>query len=143
MLREIPADDPTLAATLRAEGLPTDDLGRTRQRFFTWEADDGHVVAHCGMEGSGEDRLLRSLVVSSRERGKGLAIRIVAALEHLAMSDGARRLWLLTTTAGPVFDRLGWRRAARDEAPPEIAASAEFAALCPSSAICMVRDLGS
>lgn len=142
MLREIPATDPRLAAVLGAEGLPTEDLGRTRQRFFTWESDDGVVVAHCGWEGHGEDRLLRSLVVSPGQRGKGLAIRIVAALEHLAMSDGARRLWLLTTDAGPVFDRLGWRRAPREEAPAEIAASAEFAALCPASAVCMVRDLG-
>jgi N-acetylglutamate synthase-like GNAT family acetyltransferase len=142
MLREIPASDPALAAALGAEGLPTEDLGRRRQRFFTWEAADGHVVAHCGLEGGGADRLLRSLVVAPRERGKGLAIRIVAALEHLAMSDGAHRLWLLTTDAGPVFDRLGWRRAARADAPEDIAASAEFAALCPSTAVCMVRDLG-
>ena len=142
MLREIPASDPRLAAALVAEGLPVEDLGRTKQRFFAWE-NDGLVVAHCGWEGQGEDRLLRSLVVSPGERGHGLAIRIVAALEHLAMADGAKRLWLLTTTAGPVFDRLGWQRVSRDAAPAEVAASAEFAALCPSSAICMVRDLAA
>ena len=143
MLREIPASDPRLIAALTAEGLPVDDLGRRSQRFFTWESDEGVVVAHCGWEGRGEDRLLRSLVVAPGQRGKGLAIRIVAALEHLATADGAKRLWLLTTTAGPVFDRLGWRRAARDAAPQEIADSAEFAALCPSSAVCMVRDLAA
>jgi len=141
MLREIPASDSRLAAALAAEGLPIDDLGRRRQRFFAWESDDGGVVAHCGWEGGGEDRLLRSLVVAPTERGQGLAIRIVSALEHLARADGARRLWLLTTNAGPVFDRLGWRRAERDTAPVEITASAEFRSLCPASAICMVRDL--
>ena len=142
MLREIPANDPHLAAALEAEGLPVEDLGATPQRYFTWEKD-GIVVAHCGWEGQGEDRLLRSLVVSRTERGHGLAIRIVSALEHLATADGARRLWLLTTGAGPVFDRLGWRRAAREDAPAVIAASAEFSALCPSTAVCMVRDLGA
>ena len=140
MLREIPASDPRLAAVLASEGLPTEDLGRSDQRFFTWD-NDGIVLAHCGWEGRGADRLLRSLVVTPHERGHGLAIRIVAALEHLAAADGAKRLWLLTTDAGPVFDRLGWRKADRAEAPAEIAASAQFASLCPSSAICMVRDL--
>ena len=143
MLREIPASDSRLAAALKAEGLPTEDLGRSKQRFFTWESDEGVVVAHCGWEGRGEDRLLRSLVVSPAERGKGLAVRIVAALEHLAAADGARRLWLLTNDAGPIFDRLGWRRAAREDAPEDVAASAEFRALCPASAICMVRDLAA
>jgi N-acetylglutamate synthase-like GNAT family acetyltransferase len=142
MLREIPASDSRLRAALAAENLPVEDLGGANQRFFTWESDEGVVVAHCGWEGHGEDRLLRSLVVAPSERGKGLAIRIVAALEHLAMASGARRLWLLTTTAGPVFDRLGWSRAERETVPAEIAASAEFAALCPASAICMVRRLG-
>ena len=114
MLREIPASDSHLRAALRAEKLPTDDLGATDQRFFAWVGGDGRVVAHCGLEGSGTDRLLRSLVVIPSERGHGLAIRIVAALEHVARAGGAERLWLLTETASPVFDRLGWRRAARE-----------------------------
>ncbi|MDK9694965.1 MAG: arsenic resistance N-acetyltransferase ArsN2 [Siculibacillus sp.] len=143
MLREIPASDTLLRTALLAEKLPTDDLGRRNQRFFAWEDDDGRVVAHGGLEGRGADRLLRSLVVSPGERGKGLAVRLVAALEHVARSGGAERLWLLTETAGPVFDRLGWRRAERDTAPDEIAGSAQFAALCPASAVCMVRDLTS
>lgn len=141
MLREIPVTDPALRKALSDEGLPTADLGRGRQRFFTWEDDDGRVVAHAGLEGAGADRLLRSVVVAHGERGRGLAVRIVAALEHLARSDGAERLWLLTETAGPVFDRLHWRRAPRDEAPEAITTSREFATLCPASAICMVRDL--
>jgi amino-acid N-acetyltransferase len=142
MLREIPASDSFFRAALVAEKLVVDDLGGENQRFFAWEDDDGSVVAHCGLEGAGPDRLLRSLVVIPSERGKGLAIRIVAALEHLARSGGARRLWLLTETASPVFDRLGWYRAERDAAPAEIARSAQFAALCAASAVCMVRDLG-
>lgn len=143
MLREIPATDSRLAAALAAEGLPTADLGRTAQRFFTWERDEGIVVAHCGWEGRGPDRLLRSLVVDRGERGHGLAVRIVSALEHLALADGASRLWLLTTSSGPIFDRLGWRRVDRAEAPAEIAASTEFARFSPDEAVCMVRDLGA
>lgn len=143
MLREISAADPALLSALASEGLPTRDLGAPRQRFFAWEGDDGAAVAHCGWEGRGEDRLLRSLVVSRRARGRGLATRIVAALEHLAHADGAQRLWLLTETAGPVFDRLGWRRAERDDAPEAISGSAEFTALCPASAVLMVRDLAA
>ncbi len=142
MLREIPANDPGLVSALTGEGLPISDLGRRSQRFFAWADDHGRIVAHCGLEGRGDDRLLRSLVVVHDRRGHGLAIRIVAALEHIAHADGAKRLWLLTENAGPVFDRLGYRKAERDDAPEAVTATAQFSGLCPSRAICMVRDLG-
>jgi amino-acid N-acetyltransferase len=142
MLSEIPATDRGLIDALTGEGLPVSDLGRRGQRFFAWADAHGCTVAHCGLEGQGDDRLLRSLVVAADRRGHGLAIRIVAALEHIAQADGAKRLWLLTETAGPVFDRLGYRRVERDAAPDTVAYTVQFSGLCPSKAVCMVRDIG-
>lgn len=140
MLQEIPADDAGLVAALTAEGLPTADLGRAPQRFFAARLE-GRVVARVGLEGEGEERILRSLVIAPEARRSGLARRVLAEVEAVAAADGVRRLWLLTTTAAAVFDRLGWRRVPRAEAPGDIAASAEFAALCPASAVCMMHAL--
>jgi amino-acid N-acetyltransferase len=44
---------------------------------------------------------------------------------------------LLTTTAAPFFTRFGFTSAARDAAPAALRATAEFASLCPASAVCM------
>lgn len=141
MLRAIPATDPELAAALAAEGLPTADLGRGAQRFFAFVDGEGRVLGHGGLEGEGADRLLRSVVVAPAARRAGVARRLVAALEVAARADGAERLWLLTTSAATVFDRLGWRRVARTDAPAVVTGSAQFASLCPASAVCMARDL--
>jgi amino-acid N-acetyltransferase len=55
---------------------------------------------------------------------------------------GVRELFLLTTTAEPIFARWGFRRVDRAEAPPAIRESREFASLCPASAVFMARRVG-
>jgi amino-acid N-acetyltransferase len=52
-------------------------------------------------------------------------------------------VYLLTTTAAPLFRRFGFVSADRASAPSALSASPEFAALCPSSATCMRLDLGT
>ncbi|MGR8918854.1 MAG: hypothetical protein ACU85V_04495, partial [Gammaproteobacteria bacterium] len=46
---------------------------------------------------------------------------------------------LLTETAAAFFEHLGYSRAPRAAAPATIAATAEFASLCPDTAVCMRR----
>lgn len=132
--------DPAFVAALRAEGLPTEDLGRPDQRFFALVEDDA-TLAWGGWEGREGDRLLRSVVVPAAARRGGRARALVAMLERMAAEDGARRLWLLTTDAAPVFEALGFIRVARAEAPAAILAHPQFAGLCPATAICLKRDL--
>jgi mannose-6-phosphate isomerase-like protein (cupin superfamily) len=55
---------------------------------------------------------------------------------------GIERLYLLTTTAERFFTRLGFQRCGRSDAPPEIQATSQFRSVCPTSAVCMARDLG-
>jgi N-acetylglutamate synthase-like GNAT family acetyltransferase len=128
-----------LRAALAEAGLPVDDLAEGA-RLYAVEAD-GACLGHGGLEGSGPDQLLRSVLVPEGRRGRGDGAAVVAALAARARADGAMRLWLLTTTAAPVFVRLGWTVRDRAEAPPAIAASRQFAALCPASASLMCRDL--
>ena len=63
------------------------------------------------------------------------------AVERRAASLGARRLYLLTETAEEFFQRRGYRLAERTSAPKGIASSREFAAVCPTSAQLMLREL--
>jgi N-acetylglutamate synthase-like GNAT family acetyltransferase len=70
-----------------------------------------------------------------------VASRLCAEVETRAASLGARRVFLLTETAEAFFVRRGYARLGRSLAPPGIAASREFSALCPASAILMFREL--
>ncbi len=48
---------------------------------------------------------------------------------------------MLTTTAAPFFRAYGYADADRATAPPSIAGSREFTALCPASAVYLVKVL--
>ena len=132
---------PLLAEALAAEGLPTEDLDGEARRFFAFRDRAGTLVGFAGMELLGANALLRSLIVlpPAREARHGTAI--VGWIAAEAARRGVRTLFLLTTTAAPFFEKLGFRRIGRDEAPPAVAATAEFGRLCPSSAVFMARSV--
>jgi len=128
-------------ALVRGSGLPTEVV---RDQF-----PDAYVVARRGAEVVGvaaleiHDRsgLLRSVAVSPGERGRGTGIALVADRLATAWDGGLAQVYLLTTTAAPLFRRFGFADAERASAPPALAASPEFAALCPSSASCLRLEL--
>ena len=122
-------------AALKGAELPTDDLFDQHFRYFE---HDGRAW---GGVGSGEDALLRSVVVADAARGRGLGAAIVNALADKARAANTKHLWLLTTSASRFFEGLGWRSMERAAAPPQIAASRQFAGICPVSATLMVRAL--
>lgn len=129
-----------LASALAAAKLPTADLGEPGRAFFRFD-DDAGLVGFGGIEAEGADRLLRSLVVLADRRGAGIGRAMLALLEGEARRLGAERLHLLTNTAAPFFRANGYAEADRAAAPPAIAASREFAALCPASATYLVKAL--
>ncbi len=134
-----PAGLAGLAQLLDAANLPSADLADPGRLFFQIEADS--LVGFGGLEGEGADRLLRSIVVVPDRRRHGLGRVLVAALERQAHDLEVKRLHLLTTTAAPFFRALGYADADRGAAPPAIAASREFTALCPASAAYLVKAL--
>ena len=142
-LRLLPVGPDDLAELMHAldrAGLPDDDVRLPGRRLF--RAVDGvGSVGFGGLEGDGPDLLLRSVVVhlDGRRRGQGAAL--VRALEERAAAFGGERLHLLTTTVAGFFLRLGYAPAARDTAPAAIAATAQFASLCPASAGYLVKTL--
>lgn len=133
------ADD-VLRLALGAAQLPTDDLGGPDQMLFSLSDEEG-LIGFIGHEGTGADRLLRSLVVLPPRRGKGYGRMLVERLEGVA--DGAvERLHLLTSGTGEFFRKLGYADADRDAAPTFIAATAQFTSLCGPRATYLVKDLG-
>lgn len=138
MLRELKpgsADFERFVAALEAAALPTDDLVSEPFRYFT--ADD----RAWGGVSAGPDAMLRSLVVLPDARGQGLGVIVAQGLVEHAREARAERLWLLTTSASPFFEKLGWRTADRAAAPAAIAHSKQFSELCPASATLMMLTL--
>ena len=136
-----PAEYEGLKAALKAEDLPTDDLGCAFNRFYALE-ESGEVLGYAGLERRDGAVLLRSVVVAPGRRGSGIGRRLVEAAIEKAAALGHRELHLLTITAAGYFERLGFERVGRESVPAGIARSAQFASLCPSSAVLMLRPIG-
>ena len=132
-----PGDLPPVRELLRAAGLPTEGVD-TPGAFVVAEAE-GRVVAAAGLERHGRSGLLRSVVVDPAWRGRRVGEAVVSRVLAMADVSGLSAVYLLTTTADAWFPRFGFGAAPRDEAPPEIRCAGEFAALCPASAVLMVR----
>jgi arsenate reductase len=133
--------DPQLHAALIEAGLPTGDLSQPGRRFFRYEtlADDG--VGFAGFELYGRDVLLRSLVVPAAQRKQGMGRSILALLTRRAFDAGARKAWLLTTTASGFFERGGFKPADRESAPTSILGTRQATGLCPASAALLSRSI--
>ena len=132
-----PADVEAVRALLAAADLPLEGLEDQFGDGYVLAERAGRVVAAEGIEVYGDDGLLRSAVVDAALRGRGLGERLTRERLDWARRRGLRAVWLLTTTAAPFFDRLGFARVERASAPPALQASREFATVCPSSAACM------
>jgi amino-acid N-acetyltransferase len=136
----VAASEDMLAQALSAARLPTDDLGDPGRTFFAL-TDDVGPIGFIGLEGTGADRLLRSLVVLPARKRLGYGGLLVAHVEAYARQDGVERLHLLTQTVPDFFRSRGYRPAERASAPASIGSTAQFASLCPASAAYLVKDI--
>ena len=135
-------DLPVIRELLAAHRLPTADLDDAAADIrFLAVRENGRPVGAIAVQVLGQRGLLRSLVVAPTHRGRGFARRLVAEAERVALQAGVRELVLLTETAAPFFSRLGYRPAVRESMPTDVQSTAEFASLCPSSAVCLAKPL--
>lgn len=138
-----PRDREALLGLLSQAGLPTSDLDPDKLRHFLVAREaDGSIAAAVGMEISGEDALLRSLVVHPDRQGLGIGRRLLRVMEARAREQGVRTVYLLTVTAPGYFPAFGYTGVDRSRVPGAIAQTQEFRSLCPASAVCMRKDLG-
>ena len=140
MIKVGPSDLNQLRESLSEAGLPYDDISESGLQFYRFEVD-GNRVAYGGLEGSGPDLLLRSMVVCETRRGEGLGKAVLSELERYAISQGAVRLHLLTQSAAGFFAANGYELLDKGEAPVVISQTAQFKHLCPASASYLRKTL--
>jgi arsenate reductase (thioredoxin) len=138
-----PAGEPDLEqleALLRANDLPVVGL---REHFgsFVVATRDARVVGAAGIELYGACALLRSVVVVTDLRKKGLGGRLTKAALARAANEGATSVSLLTTTAAGFFAAQGFAAVSWDALPAGLSASAELKGACPRTATAMHRML--
>lgn len=129
-------------ALLQESGLPVNDLESAAIDFLVIH-DGGQITGVIGVEKYGETGLLRSLAVKPTAMGRGMGSLLVRAIERHACAMGIGQLVLLTETAAPFFSRHGFRLIGRNAVPALLRKSDQFRTLCPSSASCMRKKLGS
>jgi len=133
------ASAPELKNALLAGDLPIEDLDEPGRSFFRVERD-GVAIGYCGFELYGDDALIRSIVVPPEHRGRGFGRAVTEALLTEVRNAGARRTWLLTNTAVPFFERLGFVRTERAGALPSILETRQATSICASAAL-MSREV--
>lgn len=122
-------------------GLPAADISADNPpQFFGIRSQSG-LLAVVGLEIFGTVGLLRSLAVKPDQRGRGRARQLIAYAEHVAAAQGVDALFLLTTTAADLFEKLGFVPIPRASAPAAIQATSQFADLCPASSALLMKPI--
>jgi amino-acid N-acetyltransferase len=137
----VPPDEPWIRQLLTAYGLPHEDISSGHLQHFFVAKDKGEIFGVVGLEVLGRLALLRSLAVGLRHRNRGIASQLTRKAEEYAVSLGIVDLYLLTLTAEDFFAHRGYRKIDRSSAPPEVQETAEFRDLCPTSSVCMIKQV--
>ena len=112
-------------ALLASCSLPINDLTDKHFEHFFGCGDEDNPAGVVGVEVLGTVGLLRSLAVTETARGLGCGKRLIQEAELHAASQGIQELFLLTSTARPLFESLGYVAVSRDTAPRAIMATAD------------------
>jgi amino-acid N-acetyltransferase len=136
----VPGDFATIFELLNEAELDYSDLKQPGIRLFQM-MESGQACAVGGLETRDGQALLRSVAVKKEWQGRGLGKRLVAQIEKAAGQSGIQSLYLLTTTASGFFQSLGYSTIHRDDFAEALKQTAQFAGLCPVSAVCMKKEL--
>jgi N-acetylglutamate synthase-like GNAT family acetyltransferase len=136
-----PGDVEGIASLLAASGLSAAGVWERLTHTVVGVDDGGTIVATACASPLGSAALIRSVAVRQDLRGGGLGLLIAAAALRVARSSGAPVAVLLTDTAGPFFERLGFAAIERSALPPGVASSPQATAECDATATAMVADL--
>ena len=134
------ADWPAVRDLLVRANLPVDGAEKAFETGLVAVEND-RVAGCAAIETYNATALLRSVAVTPDRQGSGVGTSLVHAAEALARTTGANAMILLTETAEPWFERLGYGPIEREAAPDDIASSVEFVTACSETAIAMRRSL--
>jgi amino-acid N-acetyltransferase len=113
-------------------------LKQANIRLFRLE-ENGEAIGVGGLEVFDSQALLRSVAVKKDLQGKGLGKVLVGQIENAAKESGISALYLLTNTAPEFFKSIGYQQIDRDDFAGPLKQTAQFAGLCPISAIGMTK----
>jgi len=138
--RAIREDGPSILQLLGNAGLPLDGLIDHLETAFVARVDS-RIVGCAALEAYEDGALLRSVAVAPAVQGHAIGRRLVDAAIGLAESLGAPAVYLLTTSAGRYFPKLGFLPIERAQVPAGVQRSVEFRSACPASATVMWKEL--
>ncbi|MEW6244803.1 MAG: GNAT family N-acetyltransferase [Bacillota bacterium] len=127
-----PKDREFIRSLIRTSNLVTEGLEHVRHLYVLFV--DGERSGCAGLSLYGTCALLRSVAVVEMKRGMGLGEYLVNRTGYVAHTLGADRIYLLTTTAGMFFERLGFQPCDRTQVPEAVKEDVEFRSACPASA---------
>jgi HAD superfamily hydrolase (TIGR01457 family) len=130
------ADIEAIRGLLRSADLDPGDVGGSPAG--TVVVEDGDVEATASASVRDDQAYVHSVAVTEDARGDGLGTLVTAAAIRWAAGEGARTAYLLTATAVPFFERLGFEKFDRQDVPGWIA---QRSAACPEGAIAMRRGV--
>lgn len=116
-------------------GLSSAGIAGHPKRFVV-ALDGPELVACSGAELTKDAALIRSVAVRSRFRGTGLGRRMVREIIDRITFRGIRKIYLLTETAAPFFEKRGFHEIDRSEIPRPFLNSSELQG-CSESSTCM------
>ena len=122
--------------------MPYEDIHEHLPNFFVAWHDD-IMVGAVGLEIYGIIGLLRSLVVAPSHQGRGIGKMLYDRMIAYARLRGVKEMYLLTTTADKLFKKQGFGQINREQLPHVIKQTGEFLKFCPSSAVCMKKNIES
>ena len=133
-------DIPMVRRFLSAVELPYEDIDKHISHCLLAIRKD-RLAGMVGIEIAGNTALLRSLAVDEIDRNKHIGTTLFDKIRSYAQLNDIKGLYLLTTTATEFFEEKGFKRIIRDAVPEEIKRTEEFKSICPSTAVCMKRDI--
>jgi amino-acid N-acetyltransferase len=135
-----PSGLPEVLALLKECNLPREGVAEHLDSFLV-ARDDQTLFGVVGLERYEDVGLLRSLAVTPKARGHGIASNLVQALIDGAREKGVSALYLLTETAEDFFPRFGFERIPRASVDARLEASTELQGVCPETAVAMRLEL--
>ena len=129
-------DLPSVSSLLHSADLPTLGVAEHFGMYLVAEGAAG-IVGAIGLEVYGPTALLRSAVVTEKERGQGIGQLLYDELLQKARALKIERLILLTNTAEEYFGTKGFKKIDQASVTGPITTSVEFTGACPSHAACM------
>lgn len=134
------AQMPAVITLLQNNKLPVEDITTGKQQFWVAMADET-IAGSIAVEQYGEYALLRSMATAAVFRNNGIAAQLVQTVFNFAQQKNISAVYLLTESAAIYFTKKGFTKISRQDVPESIQQSTEFASVCPSTAIVMVKEI--